>query len=151
MVKLGSGFITRFHIRSWVGVRDADVRGVWSPTAARAEEAAGLALAGLPGLRAADACKGAPHADKLGWRVACCAYTFNQFPFAEAVKKTAALGLKCIEGFAWQPLSKEKAAVQTNEAMPAAVRGNIPNAAGIRGPDPPRPYHGFSRPRHPRY
>jgi predicted dehydrogenase len=40
---IGSGFITRFHIRSWVGVRDADVRGVWSPNRARAEEAAGLA------------------------------------------------------------------------------------------------------------
>jgi predicted dehydrogenase len=40
---VGSGFITRFHIRSWVGVRDADVRGVWSPNRERAEEAAGLA------------------------------------------------------------------------------------------------------------
>src|SRR5207247_7921212 len=40
---IGSGFITRFHIKSWVGVRDADVRGVWSPHAGRAEEAAALA------------------------------------------------------------------------------------------------------------
>jgi predicted dehydrogenase len=40
---IGSGFITRFHIRSWQGVRDADVRGVWSPTRERAEEAAALA------------------------------------------------------------------------------------------------------------
>jgi predicted dehydrogenase len=40
---VGSGFITRFHIRSWVGVRDADVRGVWSPNRARAEEAVALA------------------------------------------------------------------------------------------------------------
>jgi predicted dehydrogenase len=40
---IGSGFITRFHIRSWVGVRDADVRGVWSPSRQRAEEAAALA------------------------------------------------------------------------------------------------------------
>jgi predicted dehydrogenase len=40
---IGSGFITRFHIRSWLGVRDADVRGVWSPNRARAEEAAALA------------------------------------------------------------------------------------------------------------
>src|SRR5687768_14110199 len=40
---IGSGFITRFHIRSWVGVRDADVRGVWSPSRERAEEAAALA------------------------------------------------------------------------------------------------------------
>ena len=39
---IGSGFNTRFHIRSWVGVRDADVRGVWSPNAKHAEEAAAL-------------------------------------------------------------------------------------------------------------
>jgi predicted dehydrogenase len=40
---IGSGFITRFHIRSWLAVRDADVRGVWSPNRTRAEEAAALA------------------------------------------------------------------------------------------------------------
>ena len=40
---IGSGFITHFHIRSWVAVRDADVRGVWSPNGAHAEEAAALA------------------------------------------------------------------------------------------------------------
>jgi predicted dehydrogenase len=40
---IGSGFITRFHIRSWEAVRDADVRGVWSPNRARAEEAVALA------------------------------------------------------------------------------------------------------------
>jgi predicted dehydrogenase len=40
---IGSGFITRFHIKSWIAVRDADVRGVWSPNPSRAEEAAALA------------------------------------------------------------------------------------------------------------
>jgi predicted dehydrogenase len=40
---IGSGFITRFHIKSFVAVRDADVRGVWSPNQAHAEEAAQLA------------------------------------------------------------------------------------------------------------
>jgi predicted dehydrogenase len=40
---IGSGFITRFHIRSWEGVRDADIRGIWSPNRAHAEEAAALA------------------------------------------------------------------------------------------------------------
>jgi predicted dehydrogenase len=40
---IGSGFITRFHIQSWVGVRDADVRGVWSPNLQHAEAAALLA------------------------------------------------------------------------------------------------------------
>ena len=40
---IGSGFMTRFHIRSWQAVRDGDVRGVWSPTPAHAEGAAALA------------------------------------------------------------------------------------------------------------
>ena len=40
---IGSGFVARFHIRSWVGVRDSDVRGVWSPNREHAEEAAALA------------------------------------------------------------------------------------------------------------
>jgi predicted dehydrogenase len=40
---IGSGFITRFHLESWVGVRDADVRGIWSPNGANAESAAALA------------------------------------------------------------------------------------------------------------
>ncbi len=28
---IGSGFMTRFHIQSWLAVRDADILGVWSP------------------------------------------------------------------------------------------------------------------------
>jgi predicted dehydrogenase len=37
---IGSGFNAQFHMRGWVGVRDADVRGVWSPNARNAEVAA---------------------------------------------------------------------------------------------------------------
>jgi predicted dehydrogenase len=48
---IGSGFITRFHIRSWEAVREADVRGVWSPNRRHSEEAAALART----LRAGDA------------------------------------------------------------------------------------------------
>ncbi|MDH3592669.1 MAG: Gfo/Idh/MocA family oxidoreductase, partial [Planctomycetota bacterium] len=40
---VGAGFVGKFHIRSWLGVRHADVRGVCSRTAAKAEEAAALA------------------------------------------------------------------------------------------------------------
>jgi predicted dehydrogenase len=40
---VGSGFNTRFHIQAFRGVRDADVRGVWSPSHERAESAAALA------------------------------------------------------------------------------------------------------------
>jgi predicted dehydrogenase len=40
---VGSGFITRFHIRSWVAVRDADILGVWSPNGDNSKSAATLA------------------------------------------------------------------------------------------------------------
>lgn len=40
---IGGGFITRFHIRSWVGVRDADILGIYDPDQKRAGEAAALA------------------------------------------------------------------------------------------------------------
>jgi predicted dehydrogenase len=35
---IGSGFITRFHLQSFLAVRDIDVRGIWSPNAARARQ-----------------------------------------------------------------------------------------------------------------
>lgn len=39
---VGSGFMNRFHARSLVGVRDADVTGIVSPTTAHAESLAAL-------------------------------------------------------------------------------------------------------------
>src|SRR6476646_11381936 len=40
---VGGGFITRFHVQSFVGVRDADVLGCWSPKRESAERVAKLA------------------------------------------------------------------------------------------------------------
>ncbi len=40
---IGSGFNARFHMQSMVGVRDADVRGVWSPNHRRVKDAAAMA------------------------------------------------------------------------------------------------------------
>jgi predicted dehydrogenase len=40
---VGSGFIARFHVRSFQAVREADVLGVWSPNAANAESTAAYA------------------------------------------------------------------------------------------------------------
>jgi len=40
---IGSGFNARFHIQAFTGVRDADVRGVWSPNAKHAGATAALA------------------------------------------------------------------------------------------------------------
>jgi predicted dehydrogenase len=40
---VGSGFNARFHTRAWVGVRDADILGYWSPNPENATSAAQLA------------------------------------------------------------------------------------------------------------
>jgi predicted dehydrogenase len=40
---IGSGFVTKFHLQAWRGVRDADVLGIYSPNQAHAEETAALA------------------------------------------------------------------------------------------------------------
>lgn len=40
---VGAGFVAKFHLRSFVGVRDADVLGIVSRTEKRAEDAAALA------------------------------------------------------------------------------------------------------------
>lgn len=40
---IGSGFNARFHMQAFQGVRDADVRGVWSPNRANAEATAAFA------------------------------------------------------------------------------------------------------------
>jgi predicted dehydrogenase len=40
---VGAGFVTRFHLQAFVGVRDADIIGIWSRTSARAEDAAARA------------------------------------------------------------------------------------------------------------
>ena len=40
---VGSGFNAKFHMQGFVGVRDADVLGVWSPNATNAATTAGIA------------------------------------------------------------------------------------------------------------
>ncbi len=40
---VGSGFNAKFHLQGFIGVRDADILGVWSPNAKNAAETAALA------------------------------------------------------------------------------------------------------------
>jgi predicted dehydrogenase len=40
---IGSGFVAKFHLQAWRGVRDADVRGIYSPNQEHAEATATLA------------------------------------------------------------------------------------------------------------
>jgi len=53
---------------------------------------------------------GAPWAELLGWRLGCQAYSFNRFTFEEAVGKNAAIGLRVIEGYPGQKLTKTETA-----------------------------------------
>jgi sugar phosphate isomerase/epimerase len=94
---------------------------------------AGISLAGMARLLpAAPIASSAPNADRLGWRLGSTAYTFNQLPFFEGVEKIASLGLRYVEGFSWQPLSKENKA-PTNETMPAALRKEVKKRLQDRG------------------
>ncbi|TFG85014.1 MAG: sugar phosphate isomerase/epimerase, partial [Hyphomicrobiales bacterium] len=47
-------------------------------------------------------------AEKLGWRLGTQVYSFNRFTFAEGVEKTASMGLKYVEIYPGQRLSKDK-------------------------------------------
>jgi sugar phosphate isomerase/epimerase len=78
----------------------------------------GMGLAALAGTRivAGESLNGAPNAEKLGWRLGCQAYSFNQFTFFDAVDKTASLGLHCIEAYPGQRISKE---------LPAAISADM--------------------------
>lgn len=87
---------------------------------------AGVALTTLSSslLTAAPAAAGAPHAEKLGWRLGCQAYSFNKFKFFEAVDKVASLGLHYIEAYPGQQISKDIKA-RFDESMSSDVRTQV--------------------------
>ena len=76
--------------------------------------AAGLVLLGSRGLPswAAELAQGAPHAEKLGWRLGCQAYSFNKYTFYEAIDKVQSLGLHYIEAYPGQKVVRSQAAAR---------------------------------------
>jgi sugar phosphate isomerase/epimerase len=88
---------------------------------------AGAGLAGLTPSRlpAAEAAKGSPNAEKIGWRLGCQAYSFNHFKFYEAIDKNASLGLKWIEAYPGQKLSAEKPDVELKEGLSPELRKEV--------------------------
>jgi sugar phosphate isomerase/epimerase len=88
--------------------------------------AAGPGLAALGGRAMAESPsgKGAPHAAKLGWRLGCQAWTFNDMSFYEAIDKTSSLGLHFIEGFPGQKLQRDSED-RLNEKLSDAVRTEV--------------------------
>jgi hypothetical protein len=74
----------------------------------------------------ADASSGkTPAADRLGWRLAVQAYSFNRYTFYEAVEKTASLGLRHIEAYPGQRLSKEKPDASFDHNMSEELQGEV--------------------------
>ncbi len=55
--------------------------------------------------------------DLKGWKLGMQAYSFNRFTFFEAVDKNKALGMRYIEAYPGQRLSKEKPDVKTDHNM----------------------------------
>jgi sugar phosphate isomerase/epimerase len=81
-----------------------------------------LTALGMPQRACAWQIRGAPNAEKLGWRLGVQAWTFRLFTLFEAIDKTAALGLKYLETFVGQPISKEHLAVKFRADMPTKFR-----------------------------
>lgn len=78
--------------------------------------------------------KGAPAAEAIGWRLGAQAYTFRRFTFFEAVDKMAALGLKYVEMYPGQRVSKGISA-GTNDKMSPEVTAKLQaklKAAGVK-------------------
>jgi sugar phosphate isomerase/epimerase len=87
---------------------------------------AGIGLAG-PGdarLLAAEPAKGAPNAEKLGWRLACGTWTIRRFPpLYEAIDKiVSVLGLHYLESGMALRLGKDQPDLTLSEDSPADVR-----------------------------
>ena len=58
-------------------------------------------------------------------KIAIQAFSFRLFTFYEAIEKTAALGLKYIEAYPWQPLSPERADVTFSYELPKDIRDEV--------------------------
>jgi sugar phosphate isomerase/epimerase len=86
---------------------------------------AGIGLSGVSRVAAAfEPPAGASHAEKLGWRLGCQAWTFNNHTFFDAVDTTAGLGLHYIEAFPNQKVSKDISA-KFNEGLSPSDRKAI--------------------------
>jgi sugar phosphate isomerase/epimerase len=102
----------------------------------KAAGAAGVGLAGLGnGAVAAEGGKGkgAPSAEKLGWRLGCQAWTFNDVTFYDAMDKTAGLGLHFIEAFPGQRLRPDQPGKKFDEGLSEADRKEVKKRLGDLG------------------
>jgi len=68
---------------------------------------------------------GAPHAEKLGWRLGCQAYSFNRYSLKEAVDKNRSLGLRYLEAYPGQRLSDEVPGEKMDESLAPWLRTEV--------------------------
>lgn len=66
-----------------------------------------------------DASSAAPHAESMGWRLGVQAYSFNKLTFFETIERVAELGLRYVEAYPNQRLSKETGALLFDHNLPA--------------------------------
>jgi len=59
------------------------------------------------------------------WRLGMQAYSFKEFTFYEAIDKTKALGMRYIEGYPGQSLSKEKPDIKADHNMSPEIRKEV--------------------------
>ena len=104
---IGSGFNAQFHLRSFIGVRDANVHGIWSPTAKHA--AAAAALAGKLGVGPAKPFKSiaAMVADPSIGAIWLCGPNFSRLENVEEITDTITRGRGELAGIACEkPLAR---------------------------------------------
>ena len=107
---IGSGFITKFHIKSFIAVRDADVLGVWSPNKAHAEETAALArsirVGDCQAFNSIEEMVASPEIDAI-WL---CGPNHKRIENLEAIVKTIKSGKGSLRGIAIEkPLARNAA------------------------------------------
>lgn len=107
---IGSGFITRFHIQSFVAVRDADIRGIWSPNKKHAKSAAELAnslrLGEAKAFKSIEEMVASPDIDAI-WL---CGPNHKRIENLEAIVKTIKSGKGSLKGIAIEkPLARNAA------------------------------------------
>jgi predicted dehydrogenase len=107
---IGSGFIARFHIKSFVAVRDADVLGVWSPNQRHAEETAtlarGLRVGNCQAFNSIEEMVASPEIDAI-WL---CGPNHKRIENVEAIVKTIKSGRGSLLGLAIEkPLARNVA------------------------------------------
>lgn len=68
---------------------------------------------------------GAPHAESIGWKLGCQAYTFNRFTFFDAIDKVAKIGLKYIEAYPGQKLSDETGDVKFDHNLSPELQQKV--------------------------